>query len=88
MAWNPSPEVAAARDAAKALNDAPVCVVVWMDAEGEVVGMASYGKTKALCAATKVLGVMLHKAAMQWTNWDSILAALPIPKRATPQPTK
>ena len=52
MAWNPSPEVAVARDAAKKLGDASMCIVLWV-ASDEKVGMASYGKTKALCDAAK-----------------------------------
>ena len=54
MAWNPSPEVAVARDAAKKLGDASMCIVLWVTAD-EKVGMASYGKTPALCDAAKCI---------------------------------
>lgn len=63
MAWNPGPEVAAARDAAKKLG-ADRCVVIWTTATN--VGMASYGKTKAMCDALKPIGVQLHRDAMEY----------------------
>lgn len=66
MAWNPSKEVAVARDAAKALGDAPVCVVLWLNNDGTKLGMASFGKTKALCGYAKELGDCAFQAAMQW----------------------
>lgn len=66
MAWNPEPEVAVARDAAKALGDAPICVVIWLTPDGQRVGMASYGKTRALCADAGRLGSHIHKAALKW----------------------
>lgn len=66
MAWNPSKEVAAARDAAKALGDAPICVVIWLHPDGEKVGMASYGRTKELCKHAGKLGDHLLDAAMHW----------------------
>ena len=64
MAWNPSPEVAVARDAAKALKDAPMCIVFWVTNDGQI-GMASYGKTMALCAEAKKLGESAWKSLMQ-----------------------
>lgn len=66
MAWNPEPEVAAARDAAKALGDAPICVVIWLTNDGAKVGMASYGKTRSLCSDAARLGKHIHKAALNW----------------------
>jgi len=48
MTWNPTKEVAVARDAADALDDAPMCVVLWVNRDGEKLGMASYGKTQQL----------------------------------------
>jgi hypothetical protein len=64
MAWNPSPEVAVAREAAKKL-DAPQCIVLWINRDGTRLGMASYGETKALCAEAGKIGTAAHKAAMQ-----------------------
>lgn len=64
MAWNPSPEVAIARDAAKGLDDAPICIVFWLTHKNQL-GMASYGKTKALCAQAKILGDAAFDALMK-----------------------
>lgn len=66
MAWTPSPEVAVARDAAKALGDAPVCIVIWVDKEGKQLGVASYGRTRELCTHAKALGETIHEAALKW----------------------
>lgn len=65
MAWNPSPEVAAARDAAKKLDGAPVCIVVWLTNDAQV-GMASYGKSSELCKIAGELGDALFNAALKW----------------------
>jgi len=54
VAWNPSPEVAVARDAAKKFGDADECIILWI--KGENIGMATYGRTKELCADAKRLG--------------------------------
>jgi len=68
MTWNPTKEVAVARDAADALDDAPMCVVLWVNRDGEKLGMASYGKTQQLCNVAKNLGEWCYEAAM---NWDT-----------------
>jgi hypothetical protein len=62
MAWNPSPEVAVARDAAKRLG-ADRCVLIYTKPDG-VIGAASYGKTRALCEATKPVCDRLFDVAM------------------------
>lgn len=54
MAWNPSPEVAAARDAAKALK-ADRTIVFFTRPDGHF-GFASYGETKAKCAQAAAAG--------------------------------
>jgi len=64
MAWNPSPTVAVARDAAKRLG-ADRCVVVFTTPAGQL-GSASYGETRALCDETKGLLDALHSRAMEW----------------------
>lgn len=64
MAWNPSPEVAVARDAAKKLGDASMCIVLWVTPDKKV-GMASYGKTRALCDAAKRIADDV---------WDAVVA--------------
>lgn len=62
MAWNPSPEVAVARDAAKRLDDADQVIVLYLNRRLDRIGMATYGKTKALCADAKTLGDAAYDA--------------------------
>ncbi len=62
MAWNPSPEVAVARDAAKRLNNARQCVVIYITDAGQI-GYASYGRTKALCDEMKIIADAAYDAA-------------------------
>jgi len=70
MAWNPSKEVAVARDAAKQLNNARACVVVWISRDGENIGMASFGIDKATCADAGKLGDHLYETAKEYvTNY-------------------
>lgn len=64
MAWDPSPEVAVARDAAKSLGNVPMCIVVYVTDERQV-GMASYGRTPALCKRTGKIGDKLFDEAMR-----------------------
>lgn len=66
MTWNPSPEVAVARDAAKKLNNASMCVVLWIDETGEHIGMASYGKNVVACQEAKGLGNVLYEKALDY----------------------
>ena len=68
MAWNPSPEVAVARDAAKRLA-ADRCVVIYTTPDGKL-GMASYGQTKELCAATGRIGDVLFEKAKDLFSGD------------------
>ena len=68
MAWNPSPEVAVARDAAKKLGNARACVVVWITNDGESIGMASIGIDKATCADCKPLGTELYETAKRYVS--------------------
>jgi len=51
MAWNPSPQVAAARDFGKKFGKNQV-IILHFDKDGRV-GYASYGETKSLCDNTK-----------------------------------
>jgi hypothetical protein len=67
MAWNPSPSVAVARDAAKRLGEidkATVdrCVIIYTNARGQM-GAISYGQTPRLCADAKKLSDKLFGAA-------------------------
>jgi hypothetical protein len=66
MPFNPSPEVAAARDAAKQLGGCPVAVVVFITPDGSKLGAASYGKDKRLCGHAGGLCDHLYEAAMKW----------------------
>ena len=61
MAWNPTPEVAAAREFARKFG-ADRVVILYTTAAGPM-GYASYGETKALCADAKRLGDELYDAA-------------------------
>lgn len=65
MAWNPTPEVAAVRDAAVKLQS-PFAVIVYLDATGEHLGVASYGKTMALCDKAGEFAKYLYEAAQKW----------------------
>ena len=66
MAWNPSPEVAAARDCAKALKANVGVVVIYLNTAPDRLGMASYGATKDICGGMGKLGDHLLKAAEQF----------------------
>ena len=73
MAWNPAPEVAVARDAAKKLGDADQCIVIYLNYSTDSIGMASYGKTKALCAEAGKLGEAAYDAVRQLLEADAII---------------
>jgi hypothetical protein len=63
MPWNPGPEVAAVRDAARKLG-ADRAVIVYTRPDGKM-GYASVGLTKALCAEAKALAEDLWNAAIE-----------------------
>ncbi len=67
MAWNPTKEVAIARDASKQLGDAQMVIVLWVTNDGKQLGVASYGKTKALCADAKIIADSVYDHVM--ANW-------------------
>lgn len=62
MAWNPSPQVAVARDAAQKLGDADQAIVIWINRSTNQFGMASYGRTKSLCSDAGRYGDAAYKA--------------------------
>lgn len=68
MAWNPSPEVQVARDAARTLL-ANTAIVIWTTTDGHI-GMASYGQTKSLCDEAGKCGGRLYAAAMKFWSAD------------------
>jgi len=62
MAWNPSPQVAAARDYGKKFKQKMV-VILAVNEKG--LSYASYGDTKALCSEAKVLADVAFDAIME-----------------------
>lgn len=75
MAWNPSPEVQVARDAAGrlgAITKATVTqvVIVYITDDGRL-GTVTYGKDRQLCAEAKLLGDKLYERTMEhWKGED------------------
>jgi len=74
MAWNPSPEVAVARDAAAKMGQivkSPVVqiVVMFVTQDGKL-GYASYGHDRAACGDAKKLADRLYGEAMQFFGED------------------
>jgi hypothetical protein len=70
MAWNPSPEVGVARDAAQrfghiAGSQVTECVVLYVTADRRI-GYASYGPTRAMCADAGHLADKLYAAAWRY----------------------
>ncbi len=61
MAWNPSPEVAAARDFGKKFGWDEV-IVLHLNTKTGRMGYASYGETVKLCAETRKLADVAIKA--------------------------
>jgi hypothetical protein len=59
MAFNPSPQVAAARDYGQRFGYDQVIII---GIAGEHISYASYGKTKALCASAKQFADRIFKA--------------------------
>jgi hypothetical protein len=59
--WNPSPEVAAARDFAKKFGHERVVIVHVNHATGKM-GYVTYGLTRELCNDTKRLGEAAYNA--------------------------
>ena len=70
MAWNPSPEVAAVRDAANKLKS-PFAVVIYLNENGSTINMASYGKNMALCDQAGKFGDYLLEQALKWGMAES-----------------
>lgn len=68
MAWNPTPEVQVARDAAKSLTKAgrfvDRCVILFTTEQGQL-GYASYGKDSAHCGQARRLADVLYERASE-----------------------
>lgn len=71
MAWNPSPEVQVARDAAKKLGDADQIIIVYLNYKNNTMGSVTYGRTKAMCDDAKKLGDVAYQAIFNkgLTEW-------------------
>jgi hypothetical protein len=65
MAWNPSPEVALARDLAAKLG-ADEVVIVYVNFSKEQMGSITYGKTQAMCGHAKKLGDVAYDAVHKY----------------------
>jgi len=65
MSFNPTPEVAVARDAAKKLG-AHICVVIYVDFNNDSIGYASYGKNKSFCDDAHLIAEECYDAAIKW----------------------
>lgn len=64
MAWNPSPEVQVARDAAARLGDADQVMIVALNKKAGTLQLVTYGRDKRLCADAKLLGDAAYGAVM------------------------
>lgn len=69
MAWNPSPEVQVARDAAERLGSlakgrTAMCVVLYILDDGAA-GYASYGRTSGLCGVARRLADRLFETMQE-----------------------
>lgn len=68
MAWNPTPEVKVARDAAKALTKAgrfiDRCVILFTTEQGQI-GYASYGKDSNHCGQARRLADSIYERAIE-----------------------
>jgi len=69
LAWNPTPEVAVARDAARILadlaDDAIDMLVIVYVTQGGKLGYVSYGHDAARCAEAKKLAEVLYAATQK-----------------------
>ena len=67
MAYNPSPKVAVARDAANKLNATTGAVIIYVNVDGSY-GMTSYGHTKDKCSEMGRLGDHLFEETHKFYN--------------------
>lgn len=64
MAWNPSPEVAAARDFGEKFGDTQVIILRINRVKGTI-GYTSWGKTRQLCDDAKRLADVAYGAVYE-----------------------
>lgn len=74
MAWNPSPEVQVARDAANRLGGLAKAtvkqVVIIYVTDDDRLGSVTYGQDRRLCAQAKVLGDKLYQRTIEhWQDY-------------------
>ncbi|MCC6969627.1 MAG: hypothetical protein IT434_05335 [Phycisphaerales bacterium] len=81
MAWNPSPEVQVARDAAEAIRGVTkaeqidMCIVTWIDNDSRA-GYASYGRTPVLCGMARRVADVAYEAINDSEKFDAICHAV------------
>ena len=72
MAWNPSPEVQVARDAAARLGNlakaSVVQVVIIYVTDDDRLGSVTYGQNRQLCDQAKQLGDKLYQRTIE--HWE------------------
>ena len=70
MPWNPTPEVAAARDYAKKFVKDQV-IIVSLNLADQQISVVTYGETVSLCRAAKELGKAAEAAVLlAYTHQD------------------
>lgn len=80
MAFNPSPEVQVARDAAEAMRVAvkadkiDACVVIWVDDQSRT-GYASYGRTSVLCGFARRIADAAFEALADSKRFEMVCEA-------------
>lgn len=80
MAWNPTPEVQVARDAAASIgkiakSQIDMCVVMWLDNQSRA-GYASYGRTSGLCGMARRIADVAYEAVGDSEKFDAICHAV------------
>lgn len=65
MAWNPSPQVAAARDIGRRFKR-PQVIIIMLDQEIGEIELATYGETRELCREAGKLGDVAYDAVRSW----------------------
>lgn len=72
MAWNPSPEVQVARDAASRLGTIAKTtvkqIVLIYITDDDRLGSVTYGRDRNLCAQAKLLGDKLYRRTIE--HWE------------------
>lgn len=83
MAWNPSPEVALARDLAPKLN-ADEVIILHLNFSKDQLGIVTYGKTLPMCAHAKTIGDAAYRAvykSLEKTDVEPVQLAIAMQTR-------